>query len=74
MPPLGLAALEDAFKARNGAQHRGLLLSKADDLTPSDYVLDGQKRLTAIYSCPGATQEPTQSVSRGLTADRHHIT
>jgi hypothetical protein len=24
------------------------LLSKADDLTPSDYVLDGQKRLTAI--------------------------
>jgi hypothetical protein len=39
------------------------LLSKADDLTPSDYVLDGQKRLTAIYSCPGATQEPTQSVS-----------
>jgi len=50
------------------------LLSKADDLTPSNYVLDGQKRLTAIYSCPGATQESTQSVSRGLTADRHHIT
>src|SRR4051794_39915448 len=27
------------------------LLPKTDDLTPTDYVLDGQQRLTVIYSC-----------------------
>jgi hypothetical protein len=29
-------------------------LPKTDDLTPTDYVLDGQQRLTVIYSCLGA--------------------
>jgi hypothetical protein len=29
-------------------------LPKTDDLTPTDYVLDGQQRLTVIYSCFGA--------------------
>lgn len=29
-------------------------LPKTDDITPTDYVLDGQQRLTAIYSCLGA--------------------
>jgi hypothetical protein len=33
------------------------LLPKTDDLTPTDYVLDGQQRLTVIYSCLGAAQE-----------------
>jgi hypothetical protein len=29
-------------------------LPQTDDLTPTDYVLDGQQRLTVIYSCFGA--------------------
>src|SRR5687767_7083206 len=29
-------------------------LPVTDDLTPTDYVLDGQQRLTVIYSCLGA--------------------
>lgn len=34
-------------------------LPETDDLTPTDYVLDGQQRLTVIYSCLGASeQEP----------------
>lgn len=31
-------------------------LPQTDDMTPTDYVLDGQQRLTVIYSCLGATQ------------------
>ncbi len=33
------------------------MLPKTDDLTPTDYVLDGQQRLTVIYSCLGAAQD-----------------
>src|SRR5688500_17773047 len=29
-------------------------LPATDDLTPTNYVLDGQQRLTVIYSCLGA--------------------
>jgi hypothetical protein len=29
-------------------------LPVTDDMTPTDYVLDGQQRLTVIYSCLGA--------------------
>lgn len=29
-------------------------LPSTDDMTPTDYVLDGQQRLTVIYSCLGA--------------------
>jgi hypothetical protein len=32
-------------------------LPKTDDLTPTEYVLDGQQRLTVIYSCLGAPRE-----------------
>lgn len=32
-------------------------LPETDDLTPTDYVLDGQQRLTVIYSTLGATEE-----------------
>jgi len=31
-------------------------LPETDDLTPTDYVLDGQQRLTVIYSCLGAAE------------------
>jgi hypothetical protein len=32
-------------------------LPQTDDLTPTDYVLDGQQRITVIYSCLGASDE-----------------
>lgn len=31
-------------------------LPETDDLTPTDYVLDGQQRITVIYSCLGAPE------------------
>jgi len=31
-------------------------LPETDDLTPTDYVLDGQQRLTVVYSCLGADE------------------
>lgn len=33
----------------------GFVLPETDDMTPTDYVLDGQQRLTVIYSCFGAS-------------------
>lgn len=32
-------------------------LPVTDDMSPTDYVLDGQQRLTVIYSCLGAAEE-----------------
>lgn len=32
-------------------------LPETDDLTPTNYVLDGQQRLTVIYSCLGADEQ-----------------
>jgi hypothetical protein len=32
-------------------------LPSTDDMEPTDYVLDGQQRLTVIYSCLGAKEE-----------------
>ena len=32
-------------------------LPATDDMEPTDYVLDGQQRLTVIYSCLGAKEE-----------------
>jgi len=34
-------------------------LPETDDLTPTDYVLDGQQRITVIYSCLGAPDTET---------------
>lgn len=33
------------------------LFPKTDDITPTSYVLDGQQRITVIYSCLGAISE-----------------
>ncbi len=33
------------------------ILPETDDMTPTDYVLDGQQRLTVIFSCLGADYE-----------------
>ncbi|MGV7197685.1 GmrSD restriction endonuclease domain-containing protein, partial [Xanthomonas axonopodis] len=59
------------------------VLPETDDMTPTDYVLDGQQRLTVVYSCLGAAVadagfkavydlehekfSPQQSISPGLT-------
>ena len=32
-------------------------LPETDDMTPTDYVLDGQQRITVIYSCLGAPED-----------------
>jgi len=32
-------------------------LPETDDMTPTDYVLDGQQRMTVIYSCLGASED-----------------
>lgn len=45
-------------------------LPKTDDLTPTNYVLDGQQRLTVIYSCFGAPpQEPGFAAAYDLAAE-----
>lgn len=46
---------QDKLKAeRNIGQFR---LPSTDDMTPTDYVLDGQQRLTVVYSSLGAPQD-----------------
>jgi hypothetical protein len=56
------------------AAERGLgefLLPKTDDMSPTDYVLDGQQRLTVIYSCLGALEsDPGFQVVYDLSAER----
>jgi len=47
------------------------LLPKTDDMTPTDYVLDGQQRLTVIYSCLGAQEtEPGFQAVYDLSTER----
>ncbi|MBN1346270.1 MAG: DUF262 domain-containing protein [Phycisphaerae bacterium] len=56
-------------------------LPETDDLTPTDYVLDGQQRLTVIYSCFGAEESDAGfTASYDLdkevfvrTPEEHHI-
>ncbi|MCL5094041.1 MAG: DUF262 domain-containing protein [Patescibacteria group bacterium] len=46
-------------------------LPETDDMTPTDYVLDGQQRLTVIYSCLGASPEDGGfAVAYDLEAER----
>jgi hypothetical protein len=56
------------------AAERGLgdfLLPRTDDLSPTDYVLDGQQRLTVIYSCLGAVEsDPGFQVVYDLSSER----
>jgi hypothetical protein len=44
-------------------------LPDTDDQNPTDYVLDGQQRLTVVYSCLGAT-ESTGGFAAGYDLDR----
>jgi uncharacterized protein with ParB-like and HNH nuclease domain len=38
-------------------------LPETDDVDPTDYVLDGQQRLTVIYSCIGASENEGRFVA-----------
>ena len=47
------------------------LLPQTDDMSPTDYVLDGQQRLTVIYSCLGAAEsEPGFQAVYDLSSER----
>ena len=51
----------------------GFVLPETDDMTPTDYVLDGQQRLTVIYSCFGASPaDPGFSASYDLENEGFH--
>ncbi len=53
--PIGSLLLwKTADKLRTERNIGEFRLPMTDDMTPTDYVLDGQQRLTVIYSCLGA--------------------
>jgi hypothetical protein len=54
--PIGsLLIWRTASKLDTERMFGGFVLPETDDMTPTDYVLDGQQRLTVIYSCFGAS-------------------
>lgn len=53
--PIGSILLWKTVDKLHAARDIGVFqLPKTDDITPTNYVLDGQQRLTVIYSCLGA--------------------
>jgi len=55
--PIGSILLWKTIDKLNAARDIGpFQLPKTDDITPTNYVLDGQQRLTVIYSCLGAAE------------------
>ena len=53
--PIGSLLLWKTVEKLNAARDIGSFrLPKTDEITPTNYVLDGQQRLTVIYSCLGA--------------------
>lgn len=56
--PIGSILLWKTTEKLHAARDIGVFqLPKTDDLTPTNYVLDGQQRLTVIYSCLGAPED-----------------
>lgn len=56
--PIGSILLWKTKEKLHAARDIGVFqLPKTDDLTPTSYVLDGQQRLTVIYSCLGAPED-----------------
>jgi hypothetical protein len=56
--PIGSILLWKTKDKLHAARDIGVFqLPKTDDLTPTNYVLDGQQRLTVIYSCLGAPED-----------------
>lgn len=55
--PIGSILLWKTKDKLNAERNIGnFKLPKTDDLTPTNYVLDGQQRMTVIYSCLGAPE------------------
>lgn len=55
--PIGSVLLWKTKDKLHAARDIGVFqLPQTDDLTPTSYVLDGQQRLTVIYSCLGAPE------------------
>ena len=48
-------------------------LPETDDITPTDYVLDGQQRLTVIYSCLGATPADENGFIAGYDLEKEEF-
>jgi uncharacterized protein with ParB-like and HNH nuclease domain len=58
--PIGSILLWKTVDKLNAARDIGVFqLPKTDEITPTNYVLDGQQRLTVIYSCLGAPENAT---------------
>lgn len=56
--PIGSILLWKTKDKLHAARDIGVFqLPKTDDLSPTSYVLDGQQRLTVIYSCLGAPED-----------------
>ena len=55
--PIGSLLLWKTVEKLNAARDLGTFrLPKTDEITPTNYVLDGQQRLTVIYACLGAAE------------------
>ncbi len=55
--PIGSVLLWKTKEKLNAERNIGnFRLPETDDLTPTNYVLDGQQRMTVIYSCLGAPE------------------
>lgn len=55
--PIGSILLWKTIDKLHAARDIGVFqLPKTDEITPTSYVLDGQQRLTVIYSCLGAPE------------------
>ncbi len=69
--PIGSILLWKTKDKLHAARDIGIFqLPKTDDLTPTNYVLDGQQRLTVIYSCLGAPEDaPGYRAGYDLTED-----
>lgn len=70
--PIGSVLLWKTKDKLHAARDIGVFqLPKTDDLTPTNYVLDGQQRLTVIYSCLGAPEDaPGYRAGYNLTEDK----
>lgn len=56
--PIGSVLLWKTKEKLNAERNIGSFkLPETDDLTPTSYVLDGQQRITVIYSCLGASED-----------------
>ena len=70
--PIGsLLIWRTSTKLKTERQFGDFVLPETPDLVPTDYVLDGQQRLTVIYSCLGAdSHDPGFSAAYDLQTEQ----